>query len=305
MVEQAFAIDSVSNISITSPIIQIFSLLSFVGAIVLTLILFVYLSDFLFKHKMVYPEREILIKSNATKLIKYYSIYVVLTGFIVFLIILELYKDIIVISTVNIIILILIGNTIGTAIIFLLLIMFREETLSFKILLLKLKKMSSVNSGRSTTFGIFSAIILISVMATFWHWSVNNVIPTISEIGIMGGLVFLTFPLFFVKEFFFRTVQGHLKKTSKLREYLKMVIVGIFMDILIIGFIKLAGWVNLIYMPEAMLYLLVWVIFSTIQNIFTTWIYIWSGRNILGSTIFLSVFFAWMSIIFLPSFGFQ
>jgi hypothetical protein len=141
-------------------------------------------------------------------------------------------------------------------------------------------------------------------MATFWHWSVNNIMPTILEIGIMVGVAIISFPLFLIREFYFRIVQGRLKNTSRAKEYLKIVIISIFMDILIIGLIKLIGWSGLIPLPLGVLYLFVWIIFSIIQNIFTPWIYMWSGRNILGSTIFLSIFTAWMSIIFLPSFGF-
>jgi len=305
--EQAFAIESTSEISITTPILQIFTFISFIGVITLTFIIVVYLSDSLFKRKIIYPEREILKKSkdlSVYKLIKYYSVYIVLIGFIIFLFLIELFKDVLLISTVSIILLILFGNAIGTILVYFLLIMARVENSSIKTFHLKIREMSSTNSGRSTIFGVLTAFLLTTGMATIWHWSAHNIIPTISEIGIMIGLVFISFPFFLFKEFYFRIVQGRLKNTGKLREYLKMVIIGIFMDILIIGLIKLAGWTYLMLMPKGVLYLFVWIIFSTIQNIFTTWIYMWSGRNILGSTIFLSILFAWMSIIFLPSFGF-
>ncbi len=305
--EQAFSIESKTRIFITSPIYQIFSFFSFSGIIFLSFILIVYLSDSLFKRNMVSPEREIFINFkdfSLDTLIYKYSVPITLMGFLIFLLLIEIFKDVFLISTVSIIILITFGNTIGTAIVYKMHFMTRREKISIKKVFQKLRVMSLANSTRSIIFGFLSAILLISSMSTVWHWSVHNILPTMLEIGIMIGLVFISFPLFLIKEFYFRIVQGRLKNTSRVKEYIKIVIIGIFMDILIIGLIKLLDWIILIPLPISALYLFVWIIFSIIQNCFTPWIYMWSGRNILGSTTFLSIFTAWMSIIFLPSFGF-
>ncbi|MHA2393606.1 MAG: alpha/beta hydrolase [Promethearchaeota archaeon] len=305
--EQAFAIESTTKIFITAPLYQIFSFISLSGIILLTFILIVYLSRSLFKRKMVFPEREILKNFeyfSLNTLVIYYSLYIALIGFLIFLLIIELFKDVLLISTVSINILILFGNTIGTALVYKMYSMTLREKITIKKFFRKLKFMSLANSSRSIIFGFLSAILLITSMSTVWHWSVHNITPTILEIGIMIGLVFISFPLLLIKEFYFRIVQGRLKNKSRAREYLKIVIIGIFMDILIIGLIKLVNWTSLFPLHLGVSYVFVWIIFSTIQNIFTPWIYMWSGRNILGSTTFLSIFTAWMSIIFLPSFGF-
>jgi hypothetical protein len=49
--------------------------------------------------------------------------------------------------------------------------------------------------------------------------------------------------------------------------------------------------------------LFVFILFSIIQQIITTWVYMYSGRNIVGSTLFLSIMYAWMIVNFFP-FGF-
>ncbi|MFW9772485.1 MAG: hypothetical protein ACFFEO_10050, partial [Candidatus Thorarchaeota archaeon] len=88
------------------------------------------------------------------------------------------------------------------------------------------------------------------------------------------------------------------------QEYFAMVCIGVFMDNLVVTFIIFVGRIRLAYIPAEALYLLVWVIFSIIQNLAVTWIYINSGRNILGSTIFTSIFYSWMLVVFFPSYGF-
>ena len=120
----------------------------------------------------------------------------------------------------------------------------------------------------------------------------------------MVGLTLICFPFFLIKEFYFRNVQGCLKTSRRSIEYFSMVFIGIFMDNFLLGLSMLFKYSNLLYMPDNSRYVFGWVIFSIIQQFTTTWVYMWSGRNILGSTMFLSIFFAWMSVIFLPSFGF-
>ncbi|MFW9896363.1 MAG: hypothetical protein ACFFD7_11210, partial [Candidatus Thorarchaeota archaeon] len=106
------------------------------------------------------------------------------------------------------------------------------------------------------------------------------------------------------KEFYYRNVQGLLNTFSRYDEYIMMVGIGIIMDNLLILFIIFIGRINLAYVPAYALYLLGWVIFSIIQHFSVTYVYMNSGRNILGSTMFTSVFYAWMLVVFFPSYGF-
>jgi len=147
------------------------------------------------------------------------------------------------------------------------------------------------------------ALIVILSLAAVWNWSVLNTLPTFSEIGIIIIVSVLSFPFFLIKEFYFRDIQERLNALNRFDEYYFMVGIGIFMDNLFISGIIIIGKINLAYLPESALYLLVWVIFSIIQNIAVTWVYI-NGRNILATTAFLSIFYAWISVVFLPSYGF-
>jgi alpha/beta superfamily hydrolase len=305
--EQAFNLAFADNVFVTAPVFQFFSILTLAGIIMFTFVIVTYLSNYLFKHKVGYPEKTILEELgdiSFTKFMNYYMIYAVLIGLIIFLFLLELSAGSLPLSSAGLILILTIVNAIGTIFIYGFFIMRKSNGLKLKDIGKKIKKMSMYNSKQSIIFGIFCALLVILSISSIWHWSVMNVLLSIQEIGIMASIFFISFPFFLIKEFYFRTVQGRLKTSSWFREYFYMVFIGIFMDSFLFGMGKLINWVDLIYMPNTFLYLFVWIIFSIIHQFNTTWIYMFSGRNILGSTVFSSMFFAWMSIIFLPSLGF-
>jgi hypothetical protein len=141
-------------------------------------------------------------------------------------------------------------------------------------------------------------------IAAIWHWSVQNSLPTLEGVGRMILIILISFPFFLIKEFYYRNVQGQLHILSRFDEYIVMTGIGIIMDNLFIIFIIIIGKINLAYLPGYVLYLLGWVIFSIIQHCSVTYVYMHSGRNILGSAIFISIFYSWMVVVFFPSYGF-
>ncbi len=304
--KQALNSEIASNVIITAPTSQIFSYISWFGIIALVFVLIVYLSDYLFKRKTCYPERKILKdigEFSIGYLMKRYMIYVVLIG-VISLFLWELSMDgIIPSSTVNSKIILLIGNAIGTIFVYVFLILWRKKH-SIKGFSLKIKGMSSVNPRFSLIYGFISSLLIISAMAVGWHWSIKNIQASANDFVNIIGLTLICFPFFFIKEFYFRNVQGCLKTSRRSIEYFSMVFIGIFMDNFLLCGVIFLKYANLFYMPINSLYVFGLMIFSIIHQFTTTWVYMWSGRNILGSTTFLSIFFAWMSIIFLPSFGF-
>lgn len=305
--EQAFHGEKGSNIFITATALLIFSYVSLAAVIALNSILVVYVSNYLFKHRVILPEKDILEElgeASIRKLILYYTIPVELIQIAFFLSLSGISTENLAFSTTTITLLLIIGAAIGSFIIYNFLLLNWEEQFSFKDLFIKIKRMCSIKPGRSILFGISIALISILSIAAIWHWSVQNTLPTIRGAGKMILLTLLSFPFFLIREFYFRNVQGRLKTSNKYEEYFTMVGIGIFMDNFLIVSIILVGKLNLAYLPPYALYLLAWVIFSIIQNITVTWVYINSGRNILGSTIFISIFYSWMIVVFFPSYGF-
>lgn len=304
--EEAFNGVTSIGVIINPSIIHVFSYISLFGVVTFCFVIMVYLSNYLFKCKLAYPEKEILKEAgdiSINKLILYYTILVALIGFVFVIFLEDLFTGMMQLSRSGQTFSIVFGTAIGTIIVYYLLIMRRKENLSIKEFPLKIMKMSSTNSGLSMLFGILAALILILGVAGIWHWSVHYTLPSYREIGTILGITLIYFPFFLIKEFYFRNVQGKLKTTNKIKEYFSMVGIGILMDNLLVGILMLFSWLHIFSGPIGTLYLSVWIMFMIYLQFATTWVYMWSGRNILGSTIFMCIFYSWMSVIFFP-FGF-
>jgi pimeloyl-ACP methyl ester carboxylesterase len=296
-----------SRVLITATFLQIFSYISLFGVIALNSILVVYISNYFFKRQVSFPEQNIieeLEKITIRKLIGYYTIPVVVIQFIYFLAMIEISSGNEQSSSVNITLSLIIGAAIGTIIIYNFLLLNYKERFYLRTFPLKLKKMCSVKPGLSLLYGITTVLLLILSIAAVWHWSVQNTLPTLRGVGKMLFITLISFPFLLIREFYFRTVQGRINTSNRNEEYFGMVFIGLFMDNLVVSIIIMVGRMKLAYLPSDALYLLVWIMFSIIQNLAATWIYINSGRNILGSTIFTSIFYSWMLVVFFPSYGF-
>ncbi|MCK4285779.1 MAG: hypothetical protein KAX18_06235, partial [Candidatus Lokiarchaeota archaeon] len=305
--EQAFNGELGRDVFITATILQIFSYVALAGIILLNAVLIIYIRNFLFKDKISYPERELLKDYRGIsykKLLLYYTVPVALIQFFFFLILSDLSIGIIPFSTTTITLSLIIGAAIGIFIVYNFLLLNWQDQFSIKDFFLKIKSMISRNSGRSTIYGIVVGLMVILSIAAIWHWSVQNSLPTLEGVGRMILIILISFPFFLIKEFYYRNVQGRLRSLSQYEEYFVMVGVGIVMDNLLILFIIFIGKANLAYIPAYALYLLGWVIFSIIQHCAVTYVYMHSGRNILGSAIFISIFYSWMLVVFFPSYGF-
>jgi len=305
--EQSFNGELGRGIIITATILQVFSYIALFGVIMLNAILILYISRSLFKNRNSYPEKEILKEFGHVtykKLILYYTIPVVFIQFIFFLFLSDISQGIIAFSTTSITFSLIIGAAIGIVIVYNFLLLNWKDKFSIKDFFRKIKLMCSPNSGRSIFFGTLVGILVILSIAAIWHWSVQNSLPTLEGLGRMVLIILISFPFLLIKEFYYRNVQGRLNILSRYDEYIVMVGIGIIMDNLLILFIIIIGKINLAYIPAYVLYLLGWVIFSIIQHCSVTFVYMHSGRNILGSTIFISIFYSWMLVVFFPSYGF-
>ena len=305
--EQSFNGELGSDIFITATILQAFSYIALLGVIMLNAVLIIYISSFLFKNRNLYPEKEILKEFGSVsykKLLLYYTVPVVLIQVIFFLFLSDSSLGIITFSTTSITLSLIVGAAIGIFIVYNFLLLNWEEQFSIKDFFLKIKSMISKNSGRSIIYGTLIGLQVILSIAAIWHWSVQNSLPTLEGVGRMILIILISFPFFLIKEFYYRNLQGQLNILSRYDEYIVMVGIGITMDNLLILFVILIGKINLAYIPAYVLYLLGWVIFSIIQHFSVTYVYMHSGRNILGSTMFISIFYSWMLVVFFPSYGF-
>ncbi|MFX1363604.1 MAG: alpha/beta hydrolase [Promethearchaeota archaeon] len=304
----SFNEEEINKVNIISPIFEVFSYIFLFGLTSLNFVIIVYFSNYLFDRKVFFSKKEVvneITDISLKKLIEYYTFPIAIIQFAIFIFIWNGLSDNIPISTVNITFILLASSGLGIIFIYFFFVFAKQKNRNNMKLFLTIKKWLLFNINRSIIYGIFSALLLILTISTVWYWNVQYILPTNINFVIIIILILITVPFFLIREFYFRTVQEKLNYTNKIKEYFIMVGIGIFMDNLILVTMKFFSWMNFVYIPLGGDYLLVWILMSIIQQIMVTWIYIYSGRNIVSSAIFLSIIYAWITVIFLPSYGFM
>ncbi|MFX1499945.1 MAG: alpha/beta hydrolase [Promethearchaeota archaeon] len=296
-----------NNIFVISPIYELFSYIFLFGLTSLNFVIIAYFGNYLFARKTIFSEKEIVNEVtdiSLKKLIEYYTFPIAIIQFIIFIFIWDGLSDIIPLSTVNITFTLLASSVFGIIFIYYFFLFMKQKNGDNMNFLFRIKKHLLSNINRSILYGIFSALLLILTISTVWYWNVQFILPTNVNFVVIIILIPITFPLFLIREFYFKKVREKLKYTNKIKEYLIMVGTGIFMNNFFLVIMEFFSWMNFVYIPLGGDYLLVWLLMSIIQQIMVNWVYMYSGKNIIGSAIFLSIIYVWICIIFLPSYGF-
>ena len=291
--ELAFNGKKANDIELTMHYTQIFYRIALIGVISLIFVLTIYLSNHLFKNDFSYPEKEIVEKTSIKELCAYYIISSII-GIILMVPLMGFLNSVTPIKNANIGLSILIGTAVG--IIIMSYFLLKKERLGFKDIFSKIKIMCSANPKSSLKYGLIVVVLYIASISALTHWSNTTTIPTLREVLVISYITVLFFPFLLIKEFYFRIIQGQLKKSGRLKEYFKMTGLGIFIDNILFLPLMIVLWSS----DFLALALTVMILFSIIQQILVTWVYMHSGRNILGSTLFLCIFYAWMIINFYP-----
>ncbi len=287
------------EIVITSVFQNAFFYISIFGSVCLCFVVIIYLSKFIWKDKTM-DIRKDLTKNTSIFLLLLYSIIIGIISLLSYLIFADLFVDVVTFSAGDQIFAFNFGFALGVLIVYSLLVL-RKERVGIKDLPMKFKELTSNNAASSLIYGVATAIILIIGITSISFWSQSPGWPTSRELGTIIGLTFIFFPLLFVKEFYFRTVQSKLNFSNRFKEYFSMVFIGIFMETVVTVPLALLTWGSANSMLSFIsLSLTATFIMAVIQQILVTWVYMHSGRNIVGSTVFLCIFYSWIMINFFP-----
>ena len=303
--ELAFFNASQGVIKITTPYILVSLAIATVGCLISLFIVMVYLGNYLWKRKpRDHSEISFVKGQSVIKPVIYYLFLVPLLGFILIIPLSSVFSSMMPIDMFGAVFSSLVfGKAIFILLVFYLFLSRNEEgRRSLRTLSDGFKEMTSTNPGRSLLYGVLVAIISIISLAAIMHWSFNTSLPTTREIGAIMTITLIFFPFLLVKEFYFRTVQERLRASkqinSRLKEYFSIVGIGLVMDLsvpivlMILTWQTDFGYIAFVLFPTS--------IFALCRHIFIPWVYMHSGRNIMGSAIFYSIFWAWMIIGFYP-----
>lgn len=294
--ELAFNGGEADNVILSSHYLRFFTRTAELGAVVLFFVLIVYISNYIFNKEEDYPKKEKQTEFSVLKLILYY-ILISSIGLIISQASGDLFSTVLPVSSGDQLFAAMVGHTIGILLIYSTLV-FRGKEFTLKDLQSQIKDQYSPHSERAIIFGFIAALLACALLTGITHWNSNTTFPTARELGTILMMIILFFPFLFIKESYFRLVQSHLTPKSRIDEYFTMTGIGILMDITILIPIMLLTWGEFLS-----LVLTVMICIVIIQQVLTTWVYINSNykrRNILGSTAFLCVLYAWIMVNFFP-----
>ncbi|MHA1147982.1 MAG: alpha/beta hydrolase [Promethearchaeota archaeon] len=298
--EQAFNGKRANNIIITATYHLISFIIALVGLIILCFLLTIYISNRLFRRE---KQRPLIPEYNEKSLFQLSFLYVLgaLIGAIILIYPLSLLLEAIMpVSMGHTLYAFIISFAVGLILVYWIIIL-RNNDGSIKDLPDKIKIMCPNNPYQAILYGILIGVIIPTGIASLMHWSNNASFLTAREIGTVFGICLLFFPFLFIKEFFLRGIQERMAQSNRIKEYFSMVGLGIILENILIILLMAVTWqstnFDLAFVALAMTAL---VIFSIIQQFLVTWVYMHSGRNILGSTTFLCILFGWMIVCFFP-----
>jgi dienelactone hydrolase len=297
--EYAFNGAPATDVQLTSQYLITSLIVSLIGLLLVLFTFISYLGSYIFKGGQVHPRATMENEKFPLRPILGYLL-AALMGFILLIPLSTLFVDVAPITMFNSV---FAGQAVGLAIgvlVVCFLFSYKSSKLQLLTILNRVKEMSTTSPYFSLAYGVIAGIASIIALMAMFDWSIVASIPTIRETGVIFSLIFLLFPFFFLKEFYLRGfIEECLKNSSRFREYFTMLVIAIFIDTLVFIPVMIIGWqsVSLSFVALALTAVTLFIIF---QQVLTTWVYMNSGRNILGSTIFYCILFAWMVICFYP-----
>jgi len=297
--ESAFNDVPSSFVHLTVQYLIISLLVSLFGLLLILFAVIALLGSYIFKGHLVHPQSA----ENTGKFPIKQILGYMLAAFIGFVLLIPLSSYFLDVAPITMFNSVFGGQAVGLAcgvVVALLMFSFKNKKFQFQQISSGMKEMSSPSPLQSLVYGVISGIICIVALMAVFDWSIVTSIPTTREVGVIFSLTILLFPFFFMKEFYLRGyVQERLKETGRIREYFTMVVIAILIDIFIFIPVMLIGW-HSVSLSFVALALTAVTLFTIFQQVLVTWVYMNSGRNILGSTVFYCILFAWMVICFFP-----
>ena len=297
--EYAFNGAPAPDVHLTVQYLVVSLIVSLTGALLVLSSFISYSGSYIFRGRQLHPRVSTESKRFPLKPILGY-LFAAFMGFVLLIPLSALFVDVAPITMFNSV---FGGQAVGLAtgiVVVLLLFSYKGRRLQVHTIITRIKEMSSSSPYLSLAYGVIAGLVTIVALIAMFDWNIVASMPTTREVGVIFSLVFLLFPFFFVKEFYLRGfIQERLEYSSRIREYFTMLVIAVLIDILIFIPVMMIGWqsASLSFIALALTAVTLFIVF---QQVLVTWVYMNSGRNILGSTIFYCILFAWMVICFYP-----
>jgi len=149
------------------------------------------------------------------------------------------------------------------------------------------------NFNRSILFGLIIFLYSFGTLTAILQWSIFDLLPTVREIGATIAVAFLIFPYVFFDQLYIRNMQAYIPQ-GRIKELIKAVILSSIAKTIL--FIPLL-FINLGFLS---LVIMILIVAFPFLEILTTWIYMYSGRNILAPTVYATLLLSWILVALMP-----
>lgn len=157
----------------------------------------------------------------------------------------------------------------------------------------RIKEQISNHFNQSMFFGIVIFLYSFGTLVGLLHWNFFDLLPTTREFGATLMLAMILFPYALLDQLYIRNMQSHIAR-GRLKEEFKVVLLAsvakitMFIPVLFVdlGLASLAVMILLIGFP--------------FLELLTTWIYMYSGRNLIAPAIYLTLILSWVLVAVMP-----
>ncbi|NVM53603.1 MAG: alpha/beta fold hydrolase [Candidatus Helarchaeota archaeon] len=271
---------------------QIFGIIALLGAVIGFFVFIPYMKPVIYKNVKENPRK--IEDPNATKKILLYIGGYCLVTMIAFLLLLPLsalFTQNLNLIMANFIIGLFMGYAIGLFLVFYL--MHRYIDKDSRPFVRRIKEEISHNFKPSVLFGLVVFLFSFGSLTAILHWNMFDLLPTVRELGATLFVAILLFPYVFLDQLYIRNLQSYIPQ-GRIKELLKVVLLS--------SVAKIALFIPILFinLGLASIFVMILLLAFPLLEMLSTWVYMYSGRNIISPAIFTTLLLAWVLVAVMP-----
>jgi pimeloyl-ACP methyl ester carboxylesterase len=281
-----------ADIQVTNNWRQIFIIMAALGSLLGFFVFVPYMKPVIFKYKPENPHK--IEDSNARKKLLLYIGGYCLVNIIAFLLLIPMaaiFSQSINLIMSNYLLGLFMGFAVGLFLVFYLMHRFVEK--DQRPYLRRIKDEIAHNFNRSALYGIVVFLYSFGTLTAILHWSLFDLLPTTRELGTTFVVALMIFPYIFLDQLYIRNMQSYVPQ-GRIKELLRVVILSSVAKLILFApilFIDL-GFASLV--------ILILIIAFPFLELLGTWVYMYSGRNVISPAIYLTLILSWFLVALMP-----
>ena len=149
------------------------------------------------------------------------------------------------------------------------------------------------HSNESLIFGLVAFLFSFATLTGILHWSLFDLFPTTRELGATILIAMLLIPYALLDQLYIRNLQSHVAR-GRIKEEIKVVLLA--------SIAKTAIFVPLLLLDLGLASLIVIILLIGLPflELLSTWVFMYSGRNLIAPTLYTALILAWVLVAVMP-----